>query len=112
MDMIVEDLEGGITKVNLVGKLDILAAQEIDLRFNMISGSKRKVIVDIEQVSFLASIGLRTIVVGAKTVKLKGGQMVLLKPTPDVELVLTRSGIDTIIPILRDLESAIGIVSV
>lgn len=111
MDMTVEELDGGITKVVLVGKLDILATQQIDLRFNMISGSKRKVIVDIEQVSFLASIGLRTIVVGAKTVKLKGGQMVLLKPTSDVAQVLARSGIDTIIPILHDLDSAIVAVS-
>ncbi len=111
MEMTIEALANGVTKVNLLGRLDIAAAQQIDMQFNIVSGSKRKVIVDIEQVSFLASIGIRTIVIGAKTVKSKGGQMVLLKPMPDVEKVLITSGIDTIIPILHDLDSAVGAVA-
>ena len=109
--MTVETLADGITKVNLAGRLDLLAAQKIDMQFNIVAGSKRKVIVDLEQVSFLASIGIRTIVIGAKTIKSKGGHMVLLKPTPDVEKVLTVSGIDTIITILHDLDSAVSAVS-
>jgi anti-anti-sigma factor len=111
MEMTIETLSDGVTKVNLVGRLDIAAALKIDMQFNIVSGSKRKVIVDIEHVSFLASIGIRTIVTGAKTAKSKGGQMVLLKPMPDVEKVLITSGIDTIIPILHDLDSAVRAVS-
>jgi len=109
--MTVEEIPDGITKVNLSGKLDIVAAQQIDMKFNLVAGGKRKVIVDISNVSFLASIGIRTIVLGAKTVKSKGGKMVLLKPTTDVEKVLVTGGIDTIIPILADLDSAITAVS-
>ena len=74
-------------------------------------GSQRKVIVDLEQVSFLASMGIRTIIMGAKAINLKGGRMVLLRPTPDVEKVLTTTGIDTLISIVHDLDAAIGVVS-
>lgn len=111
MEMKIELLADGITKVNLEGRLDILGAQQIDLHFNVVVASHRKVIVDLEQVPFLASMGIRTLVIGAKTMKLKGGRMALLKPTPDVEKVLTGTGTDTVIPILHDLEAAISSVS-
>ena len=108
--MTIETRDDGITKVNLSGKLDIIAAQKIDMPFNIVAGSKRKVIVDLEQVSFIASIGIRTIVLGAKTIKAKGGRIALLKPTPDVEQVLVSSGIDTIISIFHDLDVAVDTV--
>jgi len=111
MEMTIETIADGITKVNLTGRFDILAAQQIDLQFNVVAGSHRKVIVDLEQVPFLASMGIRTLLIGAKTVKLKGGRMALLKPSLDVEKVLIASGTDTIVPILHDLDSAITAVS-
>jgi len=111
MEMKIETLAGGITKVNLAGRLDIMGAQQIDLQFSAIAGSHRKVIVDLEQVPFLASMGIRTLLMGAKAMKSKGGRMAILKPTSNVEKVLTASGTDTVIPILYDLESAISAVS-
>ena len=112
MEMAIETIADGITKVNLAGRLDILAAQQIDLQFNVIAGSQRKVIVDLEQVPFMASMGIRTLLIGAKTIQSKGGRMALLKPVLDVEKVLTTSGTDTVVPILHDLQSAINTVSV
>ncbi|HTU78226.1 MAG TPA: STAS domain-containing protein [Solirubrobacteraceae bacterium] len=111
MEMKIETLADDITKVNLEGRLDILGAQQIDLHFNVIVASQRKVIVDLEQVLFLASMGIRTLIIGAKTVKLKGGRMVLLRPSADVHKVLTAMGTDTVIPIVHDLEAAISAVS-
>jgi anti-sigma B factor antagonist len=111
MEMKIETLADDITKVNLEGRLDILGAQQIDLHFNVIVASQRKVIVDLEQVLFLASMGIRTLIIGAKTVKLKGGRMVLLRPSADVHKVLTAMGTDTVIPIVHDLETAISAVS-
>jgi anti-sigma B factor antagonist len=111
MDMQVESLADGVTKVNLTGRLDILGAQQIDLNFSVVAGNHRKVIVDLEQVEFLASMGIRTLVMGAKAIKSKGGSLVLLKPTPDVEKVLIVSGIDAVVPILHDLDAAISAVS-
>jgi anti-sigma B factor antagonist len=111
MDMNIENLSDDVTKINLVGRLDISGALQIDLDFNTVAGSHRKIIVDLEQVPFLASMGIRTLVVGAKAVRSKGGSMVVLKPTPDVEKVLVSSGIDTFIPILHDLDAAIHAVT-
>jgi anti-anti-sigma factor len=111
MEMKIENLANGVTKVSMIGRLDIIGAQEIDLHFSVIAGSHRKVIVDLEQVTFLASMGIRTLLMGAKSMKPKGGRMALLKPILDVEKVLISSGTDTVIPITHDLDAAITAVS-
>lgn len=111
MDMAIAALADGVSKVTLTGRLDIQGAEKIDLPFSVLQGSHRKVIVDLAQVSFMASMGIRTIVLSAKSIKSKGGHMVLLKPNPDVEQVLVTSGIDSIIPIFHDLDAAIAAVS-
>ena len=108
MELIVETLANGVTKVNLAGRFDRFGAEAIDLEFRTVSESQRKVIVDLERVSFLTSMGIRTIVIGPKAVTAHGGRMVLLKPTADVEKVLTSVGIDTVVSIVHDLDAAIG----
>jgi anti-sigma B factor antagonist len=106
-----EELAGGVTRVTLTGKLDIAGANTIDLPFIVVMGSKRAVIVDLSRVSFVASMGLRTLIMGAKTVASKKGRMVLLSPTADVEDVLLTSGTNTLIPVLHDLDAAMAAVT-
>lgn len=101
-----ETLPNGVTLVNLVGTMDVIGAQSIDLRFNAISGSADKIIVNFEKVDYLASMGIRTIIMGAKAVQRRNGKMVILKPNSDVEKVLAESGVDTLIPIYQDYSSA------
>ena len=55
MELTGETLSDDVTQVHLVGRLDILGAEQIDLRFSTICGSRKKVIVDLSDVSFLAS---------------------------------------------------------
>ena len=92
--------------------MDLAGAQQIDLRFNAIAGKSHKVIVNFENVNFLASMGIRTLIMAAKTIQLKGGKMVILKPNADVESVLVGSGTDTFIPIYQDLGTAISSVNI
>jgi anti-anti-sigma factor len=111
MNLTTENLDGGVTKVILEGLLDIPGSQAIDLKFNVIAGSKRAVIVDLSAVSFVASIGIRTLLTGAKTVQTKGGKLVLFSPQPAVEKVLKVTGVDMLMPIYSDLGAAIQAVS-
>ena len=111
MDMQVDTLAGEITRITLAGRFDIMAAQQIDLRFNVIVGNHRRVVIDMAQVPAIASMGIRTLILGAKTMKSKGGRMALLQPTADVLTVLEETGADSLIPIVRDLEAAVAAVS-
>jgi len=67
-------------------------------------------VVDLRKVSFLASLGLRGIVVAAKSITGKCGCIVLLAPQPNVEEVRTVSGIDQLIAIHHDEQSAFAAV--
>ena len=110
MAMSMEELEGGITKVILDGRLDIEGAAAVDMRMNVIAGSKKAVIVDMQKVSFLGSMGLRALVAPARAIKGRGGKMVIFGPNELVEKVLKMSGVDSIDPIHHELQSAIAAV--
>jgi anti-sigma B factor antagonist len=102
MKMDVADLQTGITKVSLSGRLDVEGALKIDSEFNSVVESKQNVVVDLSEVTFLASLGMRTLIVGAKATSNNGGKMVLLNPQPNVEKVLRSARVDTVLPIIHD----------
>ena len=108
MAIATEELTGGITKVVLDGRLDIEGAAAVDLQMNVIAGSKKAVLIDLQKVSFLGSMGLRVLVVPARAIKGRGGKIVLFGPNEAVANVLKTSGIDTIIPVYHELQSALA----
>ncbi len=111
MEMTVEELDGGIVRAILDGRLDIAGAAEIDMRFSVLAGANRAVIVDMAAVRFLASIGIRTLLIGAKAIQRRGGKMVLLRPTTEVEKVLWVSGVADLMPIFHDDAQALAAVA-
>jgi len=110
MDMQVEDLDGGVTNVVLRGRLDMVGAGAIDLKFNAVAGSKRAIIVDMSAVDFLASLGIRVLVIGAKAVRSKGGKLVIFSPGENVHSILKTAGIEDLIPVMFDRSAAIAAV--
>ena len=108
MAIAMEELAGGITKVILEGRLDIDGAAAVDLQMNVIGGSKKAVLLDLQKVSFLGSMGLRALVAPARTIKSRGGKMVIFGPNELVEKVLRAAGIDSLIPVHHEFESALA----
>src|ERR1700690_593136 len=102
-----EELAGGVMRVSLDGKLDIEGAAAIDLKMNVIAGSRKAVLVDMRNVSFLGSMGLRALVAPGRAIKGRGGKIVLFAPNEMVEKVLKTSGTDTLIPVHHELQSAL-----
>jgi anti-sigma B factor antagonist len=105
--MTTEELPAGITKVILNGSLDIAGAAAIDMKMNLVAGSSRKVLVDLAGVTFIGSMGLRTLIFPARAVTSKGGKMVVVGPTPLVADILKTSGLDTVVPIFADYQAAL-----
>ncbi|MDE8349715.1 MAG: STAS domain-containing protein [Acidocella sp.] len=111
MPIVIEDLAGGITKVVITGRIDIAGAADIDMPMSIVGGSRRNVVIDLSGVDFMASLGLRSIVLSGKAIMSKGGKVALLSPQPAVEEVITTSGIDELIAIYTDEAAAIAAVS-
>lgn len=102
-----EALSDGVWKIKLAGRMDVQGTQSIDLKFSgMTSGERNAIVVDMSAVDFLASIGIRTLMLNGKAVGQRGGKMVLLKPEPGVAKVLRTAGVDALLPIYEDLEAA------
>ena len=108
MTISTESMDGDITRVLLEGRLDIQGAAAVDLRMNILAGSSKFLLIDLRNVSFLGSMGLRSLVVPAKVVHRRGGKAVLFGPTPMVEEVLKASNIGELIPIYHDLDAAVA----
>ena len=108
MAIAIEELTGGITKVILDGKLDIEGAAAVDMKMNIIAGTHKAVLVDMQKVSFLGSMGLRALIAPARAIKSRGGKMVLYGPNEMVQKVLRTSGTDTLIPVHHELQSALA----
>lgn len=111
MNMDVEPIATGVVRVILNGRLDITGAGVIDLQFSAIAGTHRGVIVDLASVSFLASIGIRTLLLGAKAMQRRGGTFVLLNPVGEVKKVLEVTGVTDLMPIYDNGDEALAAVT-
>jgi anti-sigma B factor antagonist len=108
MEMTTEELDKGVTKINLNGRLDVVAAGKIELQFSAITDVGRAVVVDLSNVTFLATMGIRLLLIGARTIVSKGGKMVLLAPVAEVAWVLKTARIDALIPIYYQRDAALA----
>lgn len=108
MTISTESMDGDITRVLLDGRLDIQGAAAIDLKMNVLAGSAKFLLIDLRSVSFVGSMGLRSILVPAQAVRRRGGKVALFGPVPMVEEVLKSSNIESLIPIFHDLNSAVA----
>jgi anti-anti-sigma factor len=108
MQLATEELAGGVTRVVLDGRMDIAGTEAVDLQMNAIGGNRKFVLVDMQKVSFLGSMGLRTIFNTARAIQSRGGKMVLFAPDELVARVLKTSGVDTVVPIHNEMPSAIA----
>ena len=111
MKMTKEELEGDVLRVTLAGSFDIAGAGDVDMPFAVISGSRRKVVVDFGEVDFLASIGVRVLVKAARAMGTKGGKLALYNPNEAARKVLASTGADTLIVVTDDEASAIAAVA-
>ena len=106
MEITISDLGAAAKKVTLVGRLDISGAEKIGLPLAAVAGGRGNVVVDMVGVDFIASIGIRHLVMAAKAVARGSGKLVLLDPSPLVTDVLTTAGLDDFLPIVRSEDEA------
>jgi anti-anti-sigma factor len=110
MDIAVEDLAGGATRIALRGRLDTTAAVLIELPFNTVATEKKAIVVDLSAVDFLSSGGIRVLLLGAKIAASKGGKLTIVCPDNNVAKVLNVAGISNVIPVFESEDAALAAV--
>lgn len=103
-----EDVGEDIRRIFLSGRLDTAGSEEIAAEFAALAESpKRGVVVHLSDVTFLSSMGIRTLIASAKAQHAKGGRMVLHVEGNDVVArTLEATGIDELIPTFEDAADA------
>jgi anti-anti-sigma factor len=103
-----DDSKEYLRRITITGRLDIQGTDEIATRFSALAASaERRVVVDMTAVSFLASIGIRSIISNAKALQQRGGKMVLLVADDStVQKTLEITGIADLIPMFTDAGEA------
>jgi len=103
-----EDIAENLRRISLSGRLDIAGTDAIDMKFTALTATaERRVVVDLSAVTFLASIGIRSLISNAKALQRRGGKMVLfVGDNVAVSKTLEVTGIDALIPMFTDAAAA------
>ena len=95
-----------LTRVAIKGQLDSMGVDQVGPRLNASMAREGHGIIELSEVTFLASLGIRLLISVAKMLDRRGCRLVLVAPRPLVEQALRHSALDEIIPVAADLEAA------
>ncbi len=104
------DVSEDMRCITISGRLDILGTEEIAQEFTELSASnKRCIIVDLSELTVLASIGIRALISNGKALQKKGGRMVLVVGNNAiVTKTLETTGISVLLKMFKTLPEAEG----
>lgn len=112
MELKIVRTDRGLTHIALAGKLDVAGEKEIGDEFrHLIESRNTSFLVDMSQVTYLASLGIRLLFAGAKALVAEGHKLVVLKPQPMVEETLMTSGTVRLIPMTHDDAEALRLLA-
>ena len=93
--------------VSLSGRLDAMSSPDLEkVLMELIDNGVLSILLDLREIIYISSAGLRTILMAAQ--KLFGkGKIVITNPKVEVKEVLEMTGFDTIMPIFDSMEEAL-----
>ena len=101
--------EKGISIISVNGTVDALSsyALENDL-LGLMSSGKLFIVIDVSEMDYITSAGLRSLLVAAKMVNLKKGFMGLCGLNDDVKKIFGMVNLESILNIYEDMASALS----
>lgn len=101
---------GGVKKVVLAGRLDSAGVDIIETRFTAgIVPAGAHTVVDLTEVVFLASLGVRMFISTTRALAWKGGKLVMFGATPPVMETITTMGFEDIVPVVETESEALAL---
>jgi anti-anti-sigma factor len=102
-----EEIHGDVTILMVSGRIDAAAARELEAQLkDAIAEGAAKLLLDLGEVSYISSPGLRALLIAAKAAKAAGSLYALCALRPEVREIFDMSGFDRI-RILPDRETAL-----
>jgi anti-sigma B factor antagonist len=103
-----EETRGEVVVVAASGRLDSNSAGVLEAVLPVRVQAHDKVVLDLADVPYVSSAGLRVMLIGAKAARAKGHKLVLSGLAPTVREVFDISGFTSIFAIEADVDSALA----
>lgn len=94
-------VDANTATVKVDGKLTVLTAPELEEAIGAIDASVSNIVIDLQEVTYVASAGLRVFVATQRLASSRGGTMTIAHPCDDVYEVLEMTGLATVLNIER-----------
>lgn len=99
----------GVAVVSLKGRLDINTHGQLETELNALAGKgQTKVLIDVKDLDYISSAGLRVLLTAAKQFKKINGTIALAALAPTVRQVFEISGFATIFALYPSREEALA----
>lgn len=95
---ITEKLDGSRLQLKIDGMLDTLTAPELEGKLNALLPQVTELVLDLEELTYISSAGLR-VIIGAQKTMLRQGVMKLIHMQPGIREIFTITGLDRILTI-------------
>ncbi len=112
MQISVVDTGDPFVHLALSGRMDTASVQSQEARFYAHFAPRgANVLFDLSGVSFLASMGIRVLVSGAKAARSKGASVVIVAPPGPVRDTLELAALGTLVPVVDEVAVARSLLS-
>ncbi len=102
-----EQGDDGITVVWMEGRLDLLMAAEVKQHLaELVASGHRRLIFDLDRVSFVDSSGLGALISGLKAARQSGGDLRIARANPQVRTLLNLTMLERVLRPYETLEGA------
>lgn len=108
MSISYNDIGENLRHIVISGRLDMPGTDPVAAQLETLAAAPKKgVVVDLTALRFLASIGIRALIVSAKAVQRRGGKMVLVvNEGSSVMMSLDATGLGALLPVFRNTADA------
>ncbi|GAA4365560.1 STAS domain-containing protein [Nocardioides caricicola] len=107
IEFAVETTPQGIAVVRPQGRLNMAAARRLkEVLDGLVGDGRNRIVVDMEETTFLDSSGLGALIAGLKSARQAGGDLRVARPTEAVRTVFSLTNLDRVLKPRDTVEDA------
>jgi anti-anti-sigma factor len=95
--------------IRVVGRVDAATAPQFEAKLReYVESDQSNLVLEMDATDYMSSAAVRALIGAQKTLKGKGGRVVLAQPSDRVKEIIQIAGMEALFPIYASTEAAIG----
>lgn len=105
---IIESIKGDVVVMRAKGKLDTILSPQVEKKgVNLLNAGQLKLVLDLAEISYVNSAGLRMLLSLKKQMKSAGGKFIICNLRPEVMEIMKICGFDHVLEFAKNEEDAL-----